>query len=198
MDSFEPNLPVFDRLRAIVLSRSLGSNEYSQQQLLDALEACKLEYARCFRDYGDRLSDDERRQYEREVESLDNMIEAEHARGHVPPTSTPEPTSSSPLRTAVADSSDVASERGSDTDVEDIDLNAIDPAMIDEMLDGTLDEDEPEARYVTLSFRRLIEADRDDNDGCLECPISREPLDVGQEMCDLILTVSRSSLDVTE
>lgn len=80
MDDYpEVDLQRFDLVRTILRSRASGSNEYTQSQMLSAIEACKEEYARIFVEYRHEMNDTMRVQLEAELASLNEMMDAERA-----------------------------------------------------------------------------------------------------------------------
>lgn len=80
MDDYpEVDLQRFDLVRTMLRSRASGSNEYTQAQMLTAIEACKAEYARIFVEFRHEMNDTMRVQLEAELTSLNEMMEAERA-----------------------------------------------------------------------------------------------------------------------
>lgn len=80
MDDYpEVDLQRFDLVRTMLRSRASGSNEYTQAQMLSAIEACKEEYARIFVEFRPQMDDTMRVQLEAELASLNEMMEAERA-----------------------------------------------------------------------------------------------------------------------
>lgn len=80
MDDYpEVDLQRFDLVRRILRSRASGSNEYTQSQMLTAIEACKEEYARIFVEFRHEMNDTMRVQLEAELASLNEMMDAERA-----------------------------------------------------------------------------------------------------------------------
>lgn len=80
MDDYpEVDLQRFDLVRTIQRSRASGSNEYTQAQMLTAIEACKEEYGRIFVEFRHEMNDTMRVQLEAELASLNEMMEAERA-----------------------------------------------------------------------------------------------------------------------
>lgn len=80
MDDYpEVDLQRFDLVRTMLRSRASGSNEYTQSQMLSAIEACKEEYARIFVEFRHEINDTMRVQLEAELASLNEMMDAERA-----------------------------------------------------------------------------------------------------------------------
>lgn len=80
MDDYpEVDLQRFDLVRTMLRSRESGSNEYTQAQMLTAIEACKEEYARIFVEFRHEMNDTMRVQLEAELTSLNEMMDAERA-----------------------------------------------------------------------------------------------------------------------
>lgn len=80
MDDYpEVDLQRFDLVRTMLRSRASGSNEYTQAQMLSAIEACKEEYARIFVESRHEMNDTMRVQLEAELASLNEMMDAERA-----------------------------------------------------------------------------------------------------------------------
>lgn len=80
MDDYpDVDLQRFDLVRTILRSRASGSNEYTQSQMLSAIEACKEEYARILFEFRHGINDTMRVQLEAELASLNEMMDAERA-----------------------------------------------------------------------------------------------------------------------
>ncbi|CAK1361103.1 hypothetical protein CB0940_03487 [Cercospora beticola] len=77
LHSIEVDLVCFDKLRAILRSRQQGSSQYSVREVLETLEACKLEYEKAFIEYGDRLSKTDQQLLLAELDSLKESIRVE-------------------------------------------------------------------------------------------------------------------------
>lgn len=211
MDDYpEVDLQRFDLVRTMLRSRASGSNEYTQAQMLSAIEACKEEYARIFVEFRSEMNDTMRVQLEAELASLNEMMEAERAssssfslssfaiatrlfaeRGRGQRSSSSSASSSSPRASnhPFADAELVSS------DVESllIDYEDMDSDELEELLDFHPSEDDDEADDDEENEHllhpeplnvRLIQRQLTTNDvaedGTLICPISWEDLVIGQ------------------